>query len=77
MAFLDFPFQFDGRGRSRAADRDDHVRDLIHQVLFTSPGERVNRPEFGCALRNVYRECLAHFGFVFCGNGAGADTQNN
>ena len=28
----------------------DHVRDMILQVLFTNPGERVNRPDFGCGL---------------------------
>jgi Bacteriophage baseplate protein W len=50
MAYVDFPFQFDGKGRTRTTTRDEHVRDLIRQVLFTSPGERVNRPEFGCGL---------------------------
>ena len=48
--YLDFPFHFDGRGRTATTDADDHVRDMIHQVLFTSPGERVNRPDFGCGL---------------------------
>lgn len=48
--FLDFPFHFDGRGRTATTDADDHVRDLIRQVLFTRPGERVNRPDFGCGL---------------------------
>jgi phage baseplate assembly protein W len=47
---VDFPFQVDGRGRSAAADDDEHVRDLIEQVLFTAPGERVNRPTFGSGL---------------------------
>lgn len=47
---LDFPFAFDGRGRTRTTDYEGHVRDLIEQVLFTSPGERVNRPTFGCGL---------------------------
>jgi phage baseplate assembly protein W len=42
-----YPFSFDGRGRTAAASGDDHIRDLIEQVLFTSPGERVNRPTFG------------------------------
>lgn len=51
--YLDFPFHLDSRGRSAATDADDHVRDLIHQVLFTSPGERVNRPEFGCGLKQL------------------------
>ena len=50
MAYIDFPFQFDGRGRTRTANRDEHIRDLIRQVLFTSPGERVNRPDVGCGL---------------------------
>lgn len=51
--FLDFPFAIDARGRSATTDEDDHVRDLILQVLFTSPGERVNRPEFGCGLKQL------------------------
>src|SRR5262245_66679740 len=51
--FLDFPYAFDTRGRSALTDEDDHVRDLIEQVLFTSPGERVNRPEFGCGLKQL------------------------
>jgi phage baseplate assembly protein W len=47
---IDFPFQFDGRGRTASTDDDDHVRDMIEQLLFTSPGERVNRPDFGSGL---------------------------
>ncbi|MFI7407078.1 GPW/gp25 family protein [Streptomyces sp. NPDC049627] len=44
---LDFPFRIDARGRSAGTTDEDHVRDLIEQVLFTVPGERVNRPDFG------------------------------
>lgn len=47
---LDFPFHFDGRGRTAATDPSDHIRDLVEQLLFTSPGERVNRPDFGTGL---------------------------
>ena len=47
---LDFPYHMDGRGRTAATDRDDHIRDLIEQVLFTAPGERVMRPDFGSGL---------------------------
>lgn len=47
---IDYPFRIDGRGRTALTDDDDHVRDLIEQVLFTNPGERVNRPTFGCGL---------------------------
>lgn len=52
-SLLDFPFAIDARGRTATTDEDDHVRDLILQVLFTSPGERVNRPEFGCGLKQL------------------------
>jgi phage baseplate assembly protein W len=47
---LAFPYQFDAHGRTAAAGGDQHIRDLIEQVLFTAPGERVNRPEFGSGL---------------------------
>ncbi len=47
---LDFPYHFDGRGRSAGTGRDDHIRDLIEQVLFTAPNERVMRPDFGSGL---------------------------
>jgi phage baseplate assembly protein W len=47
---VDYPFQFDGRGRTAATTEGDHLRDLIEQVLFTQPGERVNRPDFGSGL---------------------------
>jgi phage baseplate assembly protein W len=50
MFNLDYPFHFDCRGRSAGTDDNDHVRDMIEQVLFTSPGERVNRPDFGSGL---------------------------
>lgn len=45
-----FPFQVDNRGRIASPDYDQHVREMIELVLFTSPGERVNRPDFGCGL---------------------------
>ena len=47
---IDYPFHLDRRGRTAGTDADDHIRDLIEQVLFTSPGERVNRPDFGSGL---------------------------
>ena len=49
--YLDHPFAIDARGGAATVGADDHVRDLVLQVLFTSPGERVNRPEFGCGLK--------------------------
>ncbi len=47
---VDFPWHFDGRGRTASADDDEHVLDMIEQLLFTSPGERVNRPDFGSGI---------------------------
>jgi len=49
----DDPLGFNARGRSRTTTREDHIRDMIRMVLFTSPGERVMRPEFGCALKSL------------------------
>ena len=50
MTNVDFPLRVDGRGRTATTSDDDHIRDLIEQVLFTAPGERVNRPTFGSGL---------------------------
>lgn len=50
MNDIDFPYHIDRRGRTATSDVADHVRDLIEQVLFTSPGERVMRPDFGSGL---------------------------
>lgn len=47
---IDYPFHIDGRGRTAQTNDDEHIRDLIEQLLFTSPGERVNRPTFGTGL---------------------------
>ncbi len=46
---VSFPFQFDGRGRTLDPGQN-YVRQLVEQVLFTSPGERVNLPDFGSGL---------------------------
>ena len=50
---INFPLCFDDRGRTAEATDDDHVRQMIEQLLFTSPGERVNRPDFGSGLRQM------------------------
>jgi phage baseplate assembly protein W len=50
---INFPFRFNERGRTAEAGTDKHIRDMIEQVLFTAPGERVNRPTFGCGLRQL------------------------
>jgi uncharacterized protein len=48
---IQFPFHIDGRGRTAApSDANAHIQDLIEQLLFTNPGERVNRSNFGSGL---------------------------
>ena len=47
---VDHPYHLDPSGRTATTDDEDHIRDLIEQVLFTTPGERVNRPTFGSGL---------------------------
>lgn len=50
---IDFPYQIDRQGRTAATEAEAHVRDLIEQVLFTMPGERVMRPDFGSGLAQM------------------------
>jgi hypothetical protein len=47
---LRFPFQLDARGLTATATEEEYIRGLIEQVLLTSPGERVMRPDFGSGL---------------------------
>ena len=47
---VDYPYHFDSRGRTAETTDEEHIRDLIEQVLFTTPGERVNRPTFGSGI---------------------------
>jgi phage baseplate assembly protein W len=56
MYNLDFPFHIDQRGFSASTTDEDHVRDMVEQVLFTAPGERVNRPDFGSGLLRLVFE---------------------
>ena len=45
-----FPYATDARGRTAQAADAAHIRNMIEQLLFTAPGERVHRPDFGTAL---------------------------
>lgn len=52
-----FPYQIDGRRRTREArrdhDNDEYIKGLIEQILFTAPGERVMRPDFGSGIQQL------------------------
>lgn len=53
---VDYPLHFDGRGHTAETGPEEHVRDLVEQLLFTTPGERVNRPTFGSGLLGLVFE---------------------
>ena len=49
------PFAVD-IGRGRIAEEElypAHVEQMMFQVLFTAPGERLNRPDFGCGVKRL------------------------
>ena len=50
VAYMAFPFRMQPGGAATVS-RFDHIRHQVEQVLFTSPGERVFRPEFGFGAR--------------------------
>src|SRR5215471_3653449 len=53
VRFLDYPYSVHNAGAPNTTGPDDHLRDLILQVLFTNPGERVNLPEFGVGVQQL------------------------
>lgn len=55
MSSIRHPFEVDaGVGRIRTEpDRSAYVRQLMRQVLLTAPGERIDRPTFGCGVRRM------------------------
>jgi uncharacterized protein len=50
-----YPFSIDANAGRLAQEPlyVEHVEQMIKQVLFTAPGERINRPDFGCGLRRM------------------------
>lgn len=53
MVQVAFPYHLDDRHRTATATGDDHIREMLELLLFTRPGERVNRPDFGCGLLDL------------------------
>lgn len=52
---IEYPFGID-QGLGTLLEQNDystHVREMMIQILFTNPGERINRPDFGCGLRRM------------------------
>jgi phage baseplate assembly protein W len=49
-----FPYRLDTQGTTAtAASAEEHIAQMLEQLLFTRPGERVNRPDFGCGLLDL------------------------
>ena len=48
--YMAYPFRLTRTGPATST-RMEHIREQVEQVLFTSPGERVFRPEFGFGAR--------------------------
>lgn len=47
-----FPFRIAAAsGQAERTGYEVHVKQMVLQVLLTSPGERADLPEFGCGLR--------------------------
>lgn len=53
---IDYPYHYSGQGGTASTDYTAHIRDMIEQILFTSPGERVNRPTFGSGVLQLVFE---------------------
>jgi len=47
------PMRFDATGYPAPAFNDDVLRDSIRTIILTVPGERVMRPDFGCAAKII------------------------
>jgi phage baseplate assembly protein W len=50
---LFFPFKISDLGVPMTAPRSQAIRHQLEQLLFTLPGERVNRPTFGCGVQRL------------------------
>ena len=48
-----YPYHIDGQGRAATTTPVRHIHQMIEQLLFTSPGERVNRPDFGTGVMQL------------------------
>lgn len=57
--YLAFPLDEDAAGAPATVALAEHVEQLVEQLLFTAPGERVNRPTLGCGLMQLVFDPLS------------------
>ncbi|ERR1051326_9586679 len=48
-----YPLRITQEGLVATVRTKQHIEQLIEQLLFTTPGERVNRPDFGTAISQL------------------------
>ena len=53
MDYITYPFQITKSGNTKITNFENYISQLIEQILFTEPGERVNRPAFGCGCKSI------------------------
>jgi uncharacterized protein len=53
MSGFGFPYRIGPDGRTAGAGYEQHIREMIEQLLFTRRGERVNRPDFGAGVTEL------------------------
>lgn len=51
--YTDYPYRFASDGITARAGRAAYVRNLLEQLLFTRPGERLTRPELGAGIADL------------------------
>lgn len=56
MLNVTFPYKTDAAGATATCTYSEHVKQMVRQLLLTSPGERVNRPTFGCGFGQLLFE---------------------
>ena len=50
---ITYPFRIASDGLAASSGQKDHIEQLIEELLFTMPGERVNRPDFGTPIEQL------------------------
>jgi uncharacterized protein len=53
MSGFGYPYRIGPDGQTAGAEHEQHIRELIEQLLFTRRGERVNRPDFGAGVTEL------------------------
>lgn len=53
MTAFGYPYRIGPDGQTAGSELEQHIREMIEQLLFTRRGERVNRPDFGAGVTEM------------------------